>query len=261
MSAIAREGVRASSYKDAQLEIKEKYHVNISDVHVEKITDYVAEIVMEDARQEANRAKAAFEKGFDKRKRRRQQNDILYLEIDEAMVHLRDKQEKGLTKPGWAESKHAIAFRSRDIIDRHRGEKNKSHGICRKDMTGYIGSAEDFEGYFLALALRNHADTCSEVVVISDGALWIKRMVEKYLPFATFILDKDHNKENAGKWANAVMHGKNQKKAFADKLCDLIDQGDVQGLLDATEPYKDKPLPAGIPNYYTYLQNHKDCMN
>ncbi|MBR1685717.1 MAG: hypothetical protein IJ708_11325 [Clostridia bacterium] len=261
MSAIAREGIRALSYEKAALEIQEKYHANVSSVHVEKITDYVGQVVMSYAAEEAEKAKAVFQKGFDKRKRHRRDNDILYLELDGAMVHLRDKPDKDKAKPGWGESKHAIAFHSRNLLYRHRGEDNESHEILKRDLTGYIGSAEEFENYFLALALRNHVESCSEVVVLSDGALWIQRFIEKYLPFATFILDKYHNKENAGKWANAVVKGKNQKKELADLLCDLIDKGDVQGLLSIAEKYKDKPLPPGIPNYYTYVKNHMNYMD
>ena len=44
-------------------------------------------------------------------------------------------------------------------------------------------------------------------------------------------------------------------------LCDLIDKGDVQGLLSIAEKYKDKPLPPGIPNYYTYVKNHMNYMD
>ncbi len=47
---------------------------------------------------------------------------------------------------------------------------------------------------------------------------------------------------------------------MADKICDLIDAGDVEGLLRELEPYKDIKYE-GIVNMYTYVKNHKNCMN
>ena len=131
----------------------------------------------------------------------------------------------------------------------------------RRDFTGFIGSVDDFKYHFYALAKRNECDLCSELVVISDGALWIHDIVKELLPKATHILDLYHAKENAGKFAQAVKRGKTQKKKFADELCDLIDNGDVTELLKTLEPYKDEKFSPGVLNFYTYVENHKDCMN
>ena len=60
---------------------------------------------------------------------------------------------------------------------------------------------------------------------------------------------------------NAEKRGKKQKKDFADKLCSLIDNGNIDALLEILEPYKDKKYPPGVINFYTYVLNHKDCMN
>ncbi len=138
---------------------------------------------------------------------------------------------------------------------------NKINVGGKREFVGYIGPAADFQYHFLALAKRNNCDLCSEVVVISDGAQWIHNIVKEFFPKATHILDLFHVKENAGKFAQAVKRGKNQKKQYADKLCSLIEKGNIEGLLAALEPHKDAPLPPGVPNFYTYVINHKDCMN
>lgn len=258
MCAIAKEAVRARSYSDAAVNIKEKFHVSMSAYQVERVTDYVASLVYEEQLQQSEEAERLSKQKFDGRRRRRRKNDILYLELDGAMVHVRDKK-KG---DGWMESKHAMAFHSADIhyFKTPEGEE-KGHRILKREFVGYIGSASDFKYHFYALAKRNQCDLCSEVVVISDGALWIQDIVRELLPKATHILDLYHAKENAGKFANAEKRGKRQKKEFADKLCSLIDDGKVDELLEVLEPYKDKKYPPGVINFYTYVQNHKDCMN
>ena len=257
MCAIVKEAVRARSYSDAVVSIEEKYHVKLSSVYIEKITDYVGSLVFAEQMDLAKEAEKGLSLKVDGRHRRRRKNDILYLELDGAMVHIRDKKDGD----GWMESKHAMAFHSADVhyYGGTDGEE-EYHRISKQEYVGFIGSAADFEMHFLALAKRSGYDLCSEVVVISDGALWIHDIVEKYLPKATHILDLFHAKENAGKFAQAVKSGKNQKKQFADQLCDLIDAGNVAGLLKILEPYKDKKIP-GIPNMYTYVENHKTCMN
>ena len=88
-----------------------------------------------------------------------------------------------------------------------------------------------------------------------------ERYAQRLLPKATHILDLYHAKENAGKFAQAVIRGKNQKKEFADELCDLIDAGKVSKLLKILKPYEEYALPPGVINFYTYVDNHEDCMN
>lgn len=258
MCAIAREAVRARSYSDASTNIEEKYHVTMSSVQVEKVTDFVGAIVYDEQLKEAEIAEELSHNKVDGRLRRRRKNDILYLEVDGAMVHVRDKKDGD----GWMESKHAIAFNSSNVhYYQSGGGEITGHRILSRDFTGYIGSADDFKYHFYALAKRNDCDHCSELVVISDGALWIHDIVKELLPKATHILDLYHAKENAGKFAQAVKRGKNQKKEFADELCDLIDSGNVSGLLKVLEPYKEEKFPPGVLNLYKYVENHKDCMN
>jgi hypothetical protein len=258
MCAVAKEAVRARSYSDAKTNIEEKYHVKISSVQVEKITDFIGTLVYASQLREAQEAETLSRQKIDGRLLRRRKNDVLYLELDGAMVHVRDK--KG--GDGWMESKHAIAFNSSSVHYFKADDGSiTGHRIMSRDFIGYIGPADNFKYHFYALAKRNECDFCSELVVISDGALWIRDLVRELLPKATHILDLYHAKENAGKFAQAVKRGKVQKKAFADKLCELIDDGNVDELLKLLEPYKDEKFPPGVPNFYKYVDNHKDCMD
>ena len=258
MCAIAKEAVRARSYADASTNIMEKHHVKLSAVQIEKVTDYVGGLVFKDQLKQSEEAKVNLSTKVDGRHRRRRKNDILYLEIDGAMVHVRDKKNGD----GWMESKHAIAFHSSDIHYYSSPDgTHENHRILKREFVGYIGSAAEFQYHFLALAKRNDYDYCSEVVVISDGAPWIHAIVEKLVPKATHILDLYHAKENAGKFAQAVKKGKLQIKEFADKFCKLIDAGKTTELLKTLEPYKDHEMPPGILNFFTYVSNHMDCMD
>lgn len=258
MSAIAKVSVRSKSYAEASSVIKETYGFCVSSVQAEKVTDVVGALMYDIQLNKAMAARESSKYKTDNRKRRRRKNDILYLEIDGAMVYLRDKEDG---KPGWTESKHAIAFNSANIkrFFNDKGEET-GHRITKREYIGYIGQADDFKYHFLALAKDNACDLCSEVVVISDGALWIKNMVETYLPKATLILDLYHAKENAGKFAKYAKSDPKEQKTYSDKLCKLIEEGNTAYLLQELKPYESQDIPTGVPNLYKYIDNHKDNM-
>ena len=100
MCAVTKEAVRARSYADASQNILEKYHVTLSAVQIEKVTDYVGALVFKEQMAASEAAKASVSQKIDGRRRRRRKNDILYLETDGAMVHVRDKK----TGDGWRAS-------------------------------------------------------------------------------------------------------------------------------------------------------------
>ena len=265
IAAIAREGVMSNSYADAAMSYEEKYHYKVSKSQVEEITDYVGAMAFSKQCSDAELARLCLENDKrDNRRRRRRDDDILYIEFDGAMVHVRDKgkdEEKGIEgKPGWCECKNAIAFHSSNITVFVDEDGVKGHRIGTRDAIGYIGKAEEFKSHLYAMAKRNDCDRCSKVIVIADGAEWIGGLVDSLFPYAIHILDKFHAKENAGAFAKAFIIGKNKQKQFADKLCDLIDAGDVDGLLKELEPYKGLKRE-GVVNMYTYVDNHRDCMN
>ena len=257
MAAIAKEGIRCASYPKSVIEISEKYHVDISPAQAKRVTDYVGRLVFEDDCHRADEAKASEHRKIDRRKRRRRQNDILYIEFDGSMVDTRVETEGS----SWKECKIALAFLSAHFRRWTTRKGEDREGIGKRDIVGIIGSLDEFKYHILALAKRNDYDFCSEVVVITDGASWIIPFVKNIFPRATHILDKFHAKENAAKFANAVKRTSNQKTSFSQKLNDLIDKGDVDGLLKETEPYADWKPRNGVLNFHTYVESHKECMN
>ena len=261
MCEIARFATKCKSFVEATDAINEMYNINISEMMVERITGYVGELVFQDQERLAYEAKRQFDEGVVVNGR--YSGGTVYLFMDGAMCNIRDKphpKEKGKTKAGWMESKHALAFHSSKVKYYKAKNGEIEHRIQEKEFIGIIGYVAEFTPFFLLLAKMNGCDHCN-VVVISDGAKWIQNLVKQYLPNAIYILDLYHAKENADKFANAVIRGKNKKKAFADKLCKLIDEGKVNELLKVLDPYKDIKMPDGVVNMYTFVQNHANCMD
>ena len=294
MSHIAKEATCARSYTEAADRINREVNKPISTSTVQRVTDYVGSLVYAEQVRNAKDAEASLpNKTIDKRRIRKRKDDVLYIETDGAMLHVRDKEHVGLEndeislddstkhQPGWTESKHALCFRSEDIKyyyedseGRHSGRfgdvlrlgnsiKITGHRIESRDCTGYIGPAEKFQYHLLALAERNNWQHSSKVVLLSDGAKWIKGAKERVFKGRPIIqiLDLYHAKENAGKFANWAKRGKKQQQIYADHLCSLIDDGKVDELLEELKPYDGAKVPLGIPNLYTYISNNKEFMD
>ena len=255
MAAIAKEAVRASSYEDAARTILEHYRVDINTATVRLVTDYVGAVVFNDDIHRATEAERALSVPFDRRRKRRQQH--LFLEMDGAMVNTRVKNN-GTT---YEECKIGLAFHS---DDRHvwRNEKGDIRSrILKKRIVGYIGDCHVFKYHLLAIARDYSYQRCSQIVVISDGALWIQKIVDELFPEAIHVLDLYHVKEHVydfGKW---LYKDEEQAGKWIEQIIEKIEESKTEEVLEILKPYEDVKCPANVLNLYTYIENHKQCMD
>jgi hypothetical protein len=257
MASIAREAVRASSYQRAAEVIRDHYGVPISVTNVRLVTDYVGSVVYSDDTRKAEAAKASLDKPIDRRKKRRRPDDILYLEMDGAMVNTRIQTEDS----SWKECKIAIAFHSRDLYTWVTGKNETRRQITRKRLIGYIGDYQTFKYYLLAIAREYEYQYCSKVVVISDGAKWIQTIVRELFPDAIHILDLSHVKEKIGKFGSQFFHKKKDADMWITVINNLIEAGRIDEALAYMEPIKGETFTDGLQNPHTYIENHKSCMD
>lgn len=77
---------------------------------------------------------------------------------------------------------------------RHRQPVGEQNQLQAKDMQYHcdITEAEQFGRLLWATGIQNNVDTYDEVVFVSDGAVWIWKLVEKYFPQAIQIVDWYH---------------------------------------------------------------------
>lgn len=78
---------------------------------------------------------------------------------------------------------------------KHHGQPSTEQSDLRAQEMKYycdVTEAEQFGRLLWATSLQNQVDTYEEVVFVSDGAVWIWRLVEKYYPQATQIVDWYH---------------------------------------------------------------------
>jgi hypothetical protein len=143
-------------------------------------------------------AKALEEGGTLGEARRLLPGEKLYIEIDGGMLHI-DKD--------WHEAKVAIAFPARSVaqVSKHRRE------ITHRSVCATLGTREDLGPLVLAMItpyLPKTADGApilrGHVVVLGDGSVWIRNLVEESLPGARMILDWYHAVEHVAATALAL---------------------------------------------------------
>ena len=258
MAAIAKEAVRATSYERAAKVIHEHYKVVINTATVRLVTDYVGAVVYNDDKQRAAEAEKALSIPFDRRKkRRRKRNDTLFLEMDGAMVNTR------VTSNGtsWAECKVGLAFHSNDRrVWRDADGKIRSQ-ILKKRIVGYIGNYNVFKYHLLAIARDYSYQCCSQIVVISDGAPWIQKIVKELFPEAVHILDLYHVKEHIHAFGKWISQDDNEAAKWIANIIEMVEESKTDEVLKILTPYKDVKCPANVLNLHTYIENHQNCMD
>lgn len=258
MAAIAKEAIRASSYESAARVIQEHYRVDINTATVRLVTDYVGAVVYDDDKRRAAEAQNALSVPFDRRrKRRRKTNDTLFLEMDGSMVNTRVKNNG----TSWAECKIGLAFHSND---RHvwRNETGEIRSqILKKRIVGYIGNYHVFKYHLLAIARDYSYQCCSQIVVISDGASWIQKIVEEFFPEAFHILDLYHVKEHVHAFGKWIIKDETQASEWISQIIEMIEDSKTEEVLKILEPYKEMKCPVNVLNLHTYIENHKHCMD
>lgn len=257
MVATAKEAVRAQSYQRAADAIKEHFGVDTNANSVRIVTDFVGSIVFADDKRGAEEAVARLSGAFDRRTRHRKAGDILYIEMDGAMFNTR-KREAGSS---WKECKIAIAFHANDIREwtTKRGETRRS--ITSKRISGYIGNYQAFQNHVLALAERYDYRRCHKVVVISDGAEWIHKIVEKLFPDAVHIIDLSHVKEHVGEYGK-WLHGEGEEASkWIAKTNKMLEDSQIGEILEMLKPHKDKKHPNNVTNLHEYIKERRFGMD
>jgi hypothetical protein len=105
---------------------------------------------------------------------------------------------------------------------------------------------EAFGRFLYALAQRCGVDRAQEVVILGDGARWIRHIAEDHFPQATHIVDLYHAREHVWNVANAVYgSGTPQAAAWANQADDRLTHGQIEELVHMIEQLPSLPALPG----------------
>jgi hypothetical protein len=252
MLKIAYWAQNQSSYQRAEEAISEALGINVNDDTIRQVTNFVGGMVFRNDCAKADEAFLALISG--KLKHVQTTDGVVYIQTDGAALNTRHKDESGSS---WRENKLGEVFTSKDIRywTSHRGERQ--HQILRREYISFVGAAGEFKKHLLACALRNGYGRFRETVVLSDGATWIRHMVEELFPDAQQILDYFHLCENVHTYAKALF-GMDASKyiPWAKRICAHLKASQYRYVLQELEPTKGEK-PSGCPvSLYGYISNN-----
>jgi hypothetical protein len=177
----------------------------------------------------------------------------LYIETDGVMARMRrgsvPMEEAEAKRKGdvYREIKVGAVFEG--IAGRERSELVPSVFLDEPGPIKYIArrmSAEEFGPFLYTLAQQCGLDRALEVVVLGDGARWIRRFVEQHFPNAVHIVDLYHAREHVWKVANAAYGPRTPHGASWAKLADdLLSHGKVEQLIEMIEKLPPTPAEPG----------------
>jgi hypothetical protein len=188
MIEVAYYGQNQSSFSDASDMIKRALRMEINKETTRAVTEEIGRLVYEADTQKAKLLLDNMHK-IETVTEPKEVKGTLYIMTDGAAVNTRVEDENGST---WRENKTAIVFTDKDMIKR----KDEGNIITKKEYTAFIGNVETFKGHVLRTAVNGGYGTLRDVVIVGDGATWIRNMGMELFPDAVQILDLFHLKEN-----------------------------------------------------------------
>jgi len=240
------------SFKRAAQAIQEVLHVEISSNTIRLVTNFVGEIVFKNDCSRAEKAYAMLNDAkIDFPKNRA---GVLYIQTDGAALNTRLQDEVGST---WRENKLGEVFSSADIYYWSGKNGERKHRILKKEYVSYIGSVSEFKKHLLGCALRGGYGHFKDTVVISDGATWIRNMVEELFPDAQHILDYYHLCENVNTYAKHIFNMDEKRyKPWAKDVCDKLKKSEYNQVIKEIASFKN-PVPTNCPvNLLGYITNN-----
>jgi len=245
------------SFKRAEEAIRKALQIEVSSDTIRLVTDFVGGVVFaldceraEDAYAMLCNAKVDFPKNHD---------GVLYIQTDGAALNTRLQDEAGST---WRENKLGEVFSSSGIHYWTGKNGKRQHRVIKKEYISYVGPVTEFKKHLLACALRGGYGKFKETVIISDGATWIRNVVEEIFPDAQQILDYYHLCENVNTYAKHLFNmDETRYTPWAKDICEKLKNSEYRLVIKELEPYRNAPsgnCPVNLLGYITNNINNVD---
>lgn len=164
--------------------------------------------------------------------------DTLYIEFDGTGVPMTKKEvagRKGKQKDGGAKTREAklgCVFTQTAFDERGRPIRDPASTT----FTGGIETAATFGWRIYAEAVRRGFYEAKRVIVLTDGAEWIKGITEDHFPGALHIIDLYHAREHLVELCRQLFDRNiRQLNRYKDRWWDDLDQGDIEKIIQEAE--------------------------
>jgi Uncharacterised protein family (UPF0236) len=255
---MARAGSQ-STFKEGQMDLKVYAGIEVSAKDVERVSEGIGQQMEVWLNQERQPLLQPSQTGVPDKT-----VPILYISYDGTGVPMTQEElrgRKGKQADGTAKTREAKL----GCVFTQTTTDGKGFPVRDPDSTSFVGAiepAEKFGWRIYAEAMRRGLVEAQKVVVLGDGAEWIKSVAEMHFPEATLIIDLYHAREHVSELCK-ILYGSEGKKMEQQRIrwwTDL-DEGNVEKIIiqarkinqnsDSTKK-KDKEI--------NYLEKNKERM-
>lgn len=156
-------------------------------------------------------------------------SDILYIHADGSMV-----PTIGENCIEYKENKLGLLYTNRDIVYKKSRNGSTRVEIHNKQFVSSIGEGvEPFNKMLYSRAVDTGYKTARKVILVTDGAGWLKKMKNEYFPDALHILDWYHAVDHLWTTAHALFGIDNHTacEKWVSPLKDLLWEGKVKKVI------------------------------
>ena len=191
--------------------------------------------------------------------------DTLYIEYDGTGIPMVPKEvtgRKGKQPDGSAKTREAklgCVFTQTTFDEKGRPVRDPT-------STSYVGAIEPIETFswrIYAEAVRRGLFAAKRVVVLGDGAEWVKHLQQTHFPSAQFIIDLYHARQHIDALGRFLFDRDIRKlNRYRDQWWELLDQGNVAVIIEQVQALlpKDKRPQKDGRRELNYFQKNKDYM-
>jgi len=135
--------------------------------------------------------------------------------------------------------------------------------VLNKTYVSRLGNCVPFALALWVAVLRLRFDQADTLVVLSDGADWIRRLGEWMPRDVLLILDLFHAKKRIWEVAAALWDNDKQRVQWARLQCERVEDGEVDRVLATLDRLRRKrnEVPTVLDELYTYFKNNQDRMD
>lgn len=256
---MARAG-SSSTFKQGAQDLKIYADIQVSPKDVERVAEGIGEEVEAWSKQEAE--------GLLNENRPvplRKEISVLYVSYDGTGVPMTKKEvagRKGKQVDGSAKTREVKL----GCVFTQTTTNKEGYAVRDPDSTSFVGnieSADEFGYRIYAEAVRRGLESAREVVILGDGAEWIRGIAEMHFHGATQIVDLYHAREHVSKLGK-LLFGADEKMnlRFRKQWWKILDSGKVEKLISQARkhPPQNPEIAKKVETELNYLEKNKERM-
>lgn len=253
MIEIAYYSVVSCSYQKAHTFITRNFKVDISKEKMRNITNFIGKIVFDYNTQKANESINIYDKFGSHSKK-----GYVMFQMDGSFGLI---WGDGKETTEWREIKLGLITTSDDLIEYKDASGNNKIKMGKREYICYLGKYDEFKKYLLYLYVKNKCYEYDVVLIIGDGAKWIKNFKKEFFPNAILILDFYHLSEHVNDFTKSVFDNDKDAKKNAVTICELLKQSRTSEAISLIKELGSGKAQKNATALEQYINNNIDSID